>query len=77
MGCRLAPYLGLRAGGQGAVAFAQHQHAVTRLFAIKFFYSEEAFQIERQASLLPVCHPSACLRTACLFQVLSLVNTLF
>eukprot|EP00892_Ulva_mutabilis_P010844 jgi/Ulvmu1/8131/UM040_0027.1 len=50
---RLVPHLGLRAGGQGAVAFAQHQNAASRLFALKFFCSDVAFEVEKQASMLP------------------------
>eukprot|EP00892_Ulva_mutabilis_P010845 jgi/Ulvmu1/8132/UM040_0028.1 len=50
---QLVPHLGLRAGGQGAVAFAQHQNAASRLFALKFFCSNDAFEIEKQASMLP------------------------
>ena len=55
--CRLVPHLGLRVGGQGAVVFAQHHNAATRLFALKFFCSEDAFHIEKQAAMLPVRPP--------------------
>lgn len=57
--CRLVPYLGLRVGGQGAVAFARHHHAAARVFAMKFFCTEDAFRIEEQAAQLPVrCRPA-------------------
>lgn len=54
LGCRLAPHLGRRVGGQGLVIFAQHTNAPTRQFAVKFFLSRAAFEAEMNAALNPV-----------------------
>lgn len=47
---RLAPFLGRRMGGQGAVAFAHHKDAAASVYAIKFFFSSTAFEVEKQAA---------------------------
>lgn len=51
--CRLAPFLGRRMGGQGAVAFAHHKASAANLYAIKFFFSSKAFAVEKQAACNP------------------------
>ena len=51
--CRLAPFLGRRMGGQGAVAFAHHKDSAATLYAIKFFFSSKAFNVERAAACNP------------------------
>lgn len=48
--CRLAPYLGRKIGGQGAVVFAQHNEAAANLYAVKFIFSPKAFEIENRAA---------------------------
>ena len=52
--CRLAMHLGKRVGGQGLVVFAQHAKVRTRKFAVKFFLSSSAFEVEMAAALNPV-----------------------
>lgn len=37
-------------GGQGAVAFAHHKDSAANLYAVKFFFSSKAFDIEKQAA---------------------------
>ena len=48
--CRMASHMGKRVGGQGLVVFAQHSISPQRQFAIKFFLSPDAFEIEREAA---------------------------
>lgn len=57
--CRLAPYLGRKIGGQGAVVFAQHNEAAANLYAVKFIFSQNAFEIEKRAAHTKV-RPSPC-----------------
>lgn len=52
--CRLALHLGKRVGGQGVVIFAQHAKVRARKFAVKFFLSESAFDVEMAAAQNPV-----------------------
>eukprot|EP00892_Ulva_mutabilis_P002522 jgi/Ulvmu1/12270/UM087_0004.1 len=47
---KLAPYLGRKIGGQGAVVFAQHSESAAKLYAVKFIFSSKSFDIEKQAA---------------------------
>lgn len=48
--CRLAPHLGRRVGGQGAVVFAQHINSPSSLYAMKFFLLDDVFAVEKTAA---------------------------
>lgn len=48
--CRVAPHLGRRVGGQGAVVFAQHVNSPSSLYALKFFFLGDVFEVERSAA---------------------------
>lgn len=58
--CRLAPYLGRKIGGQGAVVFAQHNDDAAKHYAVKFIFSAKAFEIENLAAHTKVRLPHAC-----------------
>lgn len=48
--CRIAPHLGTRVGGQGAVVFAQHVNSPSLLYALKFFLQDDVFSVEKAAA---------------------------
>ena len=52
--------MGKRVGGQGLVVFAQHTTSPIRQFAVKFFLSSDAFEVERDAARNPVRHLPLC-----------------
>lgn len=45
--CRLRIDEGIRVGGQGAVAFAEHEQRPSSQYAIKFYFSQHAFLTEK------------------------------
>jgi hypothetical protein len=52
--CRLAPELGRRVGGQGAIAFVHLASSNRNHYAVKFFFSADAFECEKLAACNPV-----------------------